>query len=146
LQAASRKYHRDISQSRERCFESSSFLEGLRGASIDGIQAHAERMNPATNGSSDEADIFNIFNHTLFLLFNKDDALSLMAPSTDPNCRGCLNAFTGRYIGTDGRVLKIQDLQNGRVRRDIQNVLFASAAGQGLGDPANTDITRTVQL
>lgn len=93
-----------------------------------------------------KADIFNIFNHPLFLLFNTNDVLSLMAPSTDPNCRGCLNAFTGRYIGTDGRVLKIQDLQNGRVSRDIQNGIFASAAGQGLGDPANTDITRTVQL
>jgi hypothetical protein len=80
------------------------------------------------------------------MLFNKNDALSLVAPSTDPNCRGCLNAFTGRYIGMDGRVLTIQDLQSGRVSRDLQNGIFASAASQGLGDPVGTDITRTVQL
>ncbi|HWO01990.1 MAG TPA: carboxypeptidase regulatory-like domain-containing protein [Blastocatellia bacterium] len=98
-----------------------------------------------------KADIFNIFNHPLFLLFNTNDVLSLMAVSTDPNCRGCLNAHTGRYIGADGRVLKIQDLQSGRVSRDIQNGIFATLnpggnRGQGIGDPAATDITRTVQL
>lgn len=98
-----------------------------------------------------KADVFNIFNHPLFLLFNTNDVLSLMAPSADQNCRGCLNAFTGRYIGADGRVLKIQDLQNGRVSRDLQNGIFATLnpggnRGQGLGDPAGTDITRTVQL
>src|SRR5882724_6240377 len=98
-----------------------------------------------------KADVFNIFNHPLFLLFNTNDVLSLMAPNPDPNCRGCLNAQTGRYIGADGRVLKIQDLQNGRVSRDLQNGIFANLnpggiRGQGIGDPAGTDISRTVQL
>ncbi len=98
-----------------------------------------------------KADVFNIFNHPLFLLFNTNDVLSLMAPNPDPNCRGCLNAQTGRYIGADGRTLKIQDLQSGRVSRDLQNGIFATFnasgnRGQGLGDPALTDITRTVQL
>ncbi|HXI90569.1 MAG TPA: TonB-dependent receptor [Blastocatellia bacterium] len=98
-----------------------------------------------------KADVFNIFNHPLFLLFNTNDVLSLMAPNTDPNCRGCLNAQTGRYIGADGRALKIQDLQNGRVSRDLQNGIFATLnasgnRGQGIGDPAGTDISRTVQL
>jgi len=98
-----------------------------------------------------KADFFNIFNHPLFLLFNTNDVLSLMAPSLDPNCRGCLNVFTGRYIGADGRALKIQDLQHGRVSRDIQNGIFATLnpggnRGQGIGDPAATDISRTVQL
>jgi len=93
-----------------------------------------------------KADIFNIFNHTLFFLFNGNDVLSLMAPSADPNCRICLNAHTGRYIGADGRALKIQDLQNGRVSRDIQNPIFGPAGGPGLGDPTGTDITRTIQL
>jgi len=92
-----------------------------------------------------KADIFNIFNHSLFLLFNTNDVLSLMAPSADPNCRVCLNAQTGRYIGADGRVLKIQDLQNGRVSRDLQTPIFGPSL-QGLGDPAGTDISRTVQL
>jgi hypothetical protein len=93
-----------------------------------------------------KADIFNIFNHTLFFLFNGNDVLSLMAPNADPNCRICLNAHTGRYIGADGRVLKIQDLQSGRVSRDIQNAIFGPAGGPGLGDPTGTDISRTVQL
>jgi len=92
-----------------------------------------------------KADIFNIFNHPLFLLYNTNDVLSLMAPSADPNCRVCLNAHTGRYIGADGQVLKIQDLQNGRVSRDLQDPKFGPSL-QGLGDPAGTDISRTVQL
>jgi hypothetical protein len=92
-----------------------------------------------------KADIFNIFNHSLFLLYNTNDVLSLMAPSADPNCRVCLNAHTGRYIGADGQVLKIQDLQNGRVSRDLQDPKFGPSL-QGLGDPAGTDISRTVQL
>jgi hypothetical protein len=84
-----------------------------------------------------KADVFNIFNHSLFLLFNTNDVLALMAPSTDPNCRVCLNAFTGRYIGADGQTLKIQDLQSGHAPKGIFG---------GLGDPAGTDISRTVQL
>lgn len=98
-----------------------------------------------------KADVFNIFNHPLFILFNTNDVLSLMPVVADRNCRGCLNAFTGRYIGADGRELKIQDLQNGRVSRDLQNGIFAALnpggiRGQGIGDPAGTDIPRTVQL
>lgn len=93
-----------------------------------------------------KADVFNIFNRPLFFLFNGNDVLSLMAPSADPNCRVCLNAFTGRYIGADGRQLKIQDLQNGRVSRDLLTPIFGPAGGAGLGDPTGTDITRTIQL
>ena len=88
-----------------------------------------------------KADVFNIFNRPLFLLFNGLDTLNDMPVSTDPNCRVCLNAFTGRYIGADGRVLKIQDLQNGRVSKDILTPVFG-----GLGDPTGTDLARTVQL
>jgi carboxypeptidase family protein/TonB-dependent receptor-like protein len=98
-----------------------------------------------------KADVFNIFNHPLFILFNTNDVLSLMPVVADRSCRGCLNAFTGRYIGADGRELKIQDLQDGRVSRDLQNGIFAALnpggiRGQGIGDPAGTDIPRTVQL
>jgi hypothetical protein len=59
----------------------------------------------------------------------------------DPNCESCLNAYTGRYIGSDGRVLKLQDLQHGRVSRDLLNPIFG-----GLGDPTAADIPRTLQL
>jgi hypothetical protein len=84
-----------------------------------------------------KADVFNIFNHSLFLLYNTNDVLNVMPVVADPNCRVCLNAFTGRYIGADGQVLKIQDLQSGHAPKGIFG---------GLGDPAGTDISRTVQL
>lgn len=88
-----------------------------------------------------KADVFNIFNKPLFILFNGLDSLNTMPVSTDPNCRVCLNANTGRYIGANGQALKIQDLQKGRVSKDIQSPVFG-----GLGDPTGTDLARTVQL
>ena len=48
-----------------------------------------------------KVDIFNIFNHTNFLLNNGNDTLNSLPISDDPNCRSCLNAHTGRYIGSD---------------------------------------------
>jgi hypothetical protein len=88
-----------------------------------------------------KVDIFNIFNHTNFLLNNGNDILNALPISTDPNCRSCLNAITGRYIGSDGRVLHLQDLQKGRVSPDFGNPIFNL-----LGDPSATDIARTIQL
>jgi len=88
-----------------------------------------------------KVDVFNIFNKPLFYQFNGNDVLSLMPVSTDPNCTVCLNAFTGHYIGADGRSLKIQDLTKGRVSRDLLTPVFG-----GLGDPTATDIARTIQL
>ena len=86
-------------------------------------------------------DIFNIFNHTNFLLNNGNDTLNSLPVSADPNCRSCLNAHTGRYIGSDGRVLNIKDLQSGRVSKDFGNPIFNL-----LGDPSSTDISRTLQV
>jgi Carboxypeptidase regulatory-like domain/TonB dependent receptor-like, beta-barrel len=88
-----------------------------------------------------KVDIFNIFNHTNFLLNNGNDTLNSLPISADPNCRSCLNAHTGRYIGSDGRVLNIRDLQSGRVSQDLQNPIFNL-----LGDPSSTDIARTIQV
>ena len=88
-----------------------------------------------------KADVFNIFNKPLFILFNGLDTVNTMPVSTDPNCRVCLNAQTGRYIGSDGRALTIQDLKHGRVSKDLQRGVFG-----GLGDPTGTDLARTVQL
>ena len=94
-----------------------------------------------------KVDIFNILNHTNFLLNNGNDTLNLLPLGVDANgvaiknCRSCLDPYTGHYIGSDGRVLHIQDLQTGRVSKDFQNPIFA-----GLGDPSNTDIARTIQV
>jgi hypothetical protein len=97
------------------------------------------------------ADIINVFNHPNFILFNGADALNFFpigviasgpnAGQADPSCRSCLNAFTGQYIGADGSVLKLSDLQHGRVSKDLAAPLFA-----GVGDPTDTGDPRIVQL
>jgi hypothetical protein len=86
-------------------------------------------------------DIFNIFNRANFLLFNGNPNLNALPISTDPNCRSCLNATNGRYIGADGQVLHIQDLRNGRLDQDLLNPSF-----NGLGNPTGTELPRTIQL
>jgi hypothetical protein len=88
-----------------------------------------------------KVDVFNLFNHTNFLLFNANPNLSALPVSTDPNCRSCLNATTGRYVGSDGHILNLRDLQHGRLDRDIQRPNF-----NGLGNPGGTDLARTIQL
>jgi carboxypeptidase family protein/TonB-dependent receptor-like protein len=93
------------------------------------------------------ADFFNIFNHPNFRGFNGLDILNLLPISNDPNCRACLNAQTGRYVGSDGRILRIQDLRHGRVSRDILNPVFGPPGNEGgLGDPTGTDVPRLIQL
>jgi hypothetical protein len=96
-----------------------------------------------------KADFFNILNHTNFQSFNGLNVLSVI-PSTDaagnaflgcPAGTACLNAKTGQYIGTDGSVLKLQNLQHGRVSKDLLNGIY-----NGLGDPTAADIPRTIQL
>jgi hypothetical protein len=68
--------------------------------------------------------------------------LGLNADGTaDRHCTLCLNAFTGQFIGSNGQPLKIQDLQKGRVSKDVQTPIFG-----GIGDPAATDLARTIQL
>ncbi len=100
-----------------------------------------------------KAHFFNIFNRTNFQSFNGLNALSnfpigVKADGTaDPNCTSCLNAFTGRYIGSDGRVLKLQDLQHGLVSKDLTPRPDGSVGiFNGLGDPTAADIPRTIQL
>ncbi len=101
------------------------------------------------------AEFFNVFNHTNFLLNNSNDVLNVLSIPTPTNSNGtknaafanarnctlCINPFTGRLVGADGRVLKLSDLQNGRVSNDIQNSNWG-----GLGEPGSTDLARTIQL
>jgi len=94
-----------------------------------------------------KVDVFNIFNRPNFLLNNTNDDLNILPVglradgTADPNCTSCLNAFTGKYIGANGQPLRIQDLQKGRVSKSLQAPVFG-----GIGDPAATDIARTIQL
>ena len=87
------------------------------------------------------ADFFNVFNHPNFLFYNSNDVLNVMPPSTDPNCRGCLNAFTGEFVGTDGHILHVGDLTHGRTGTDWLNPRF-----RGMGLPAAADNPRQIQL
>ena len=90
------------------------------------------------------ANIINVFNHTNFILFNGADTLDLFPISSDPSCVSCIRAagpLQGRYIGSDGRVLHLRDLQNGTVSKDLKNPLFA-----GLGDPTAAADPRTFEF
>jgi hypothetical protein len=87
------------------------------------------------------ADFFNLFNHPNFIGFNGVDTLNALPLSKNPNCRSCLNAQTGFYIGSSGQRLKLQDLRHGRVSRDLQKPVFA-----GLGDPTADVGPRQIQL
>ena len=86
-------------------------------------------------------DLINAFNHPLFTQFNGNDTLNALPVSTDPNCRSCLSAISGHFIGSGGQVLKLQDLQHGRLDSSILNPTF-----NGVGNPAATDVARIMQL
>src|SRR5271166_6417974 len=73
--------------------------------------------------------------------YNSNDVLNVMPPSTDPNCHECLNAFTGEFVGADGHILHLGDLQHGRTSTDWLDPRF-----RGLGMPAAADKPRQIQL
>jgi hypothetical protein len=88
-----------------------------------------------------KVDLINAFNHPLFTQFNGNDTLNALPVSTDPNCTSCLSAVTGHFIGSNGHVLKLQDLRHGVLDSDINNPTF-----NGVGNPAATDVARIIQL
>jgi hypothetical protein len=111
------------------------------------------------------ADLFNFANHTNFWLFNGNDVLSLLGPCgvTDAGgaftpvagCKGAafvtptnpsgqiagLDVTTGRYIGANGKVVTLADLQHGRVSNNLLSPTFNL-----LGDPGGADIPRQAQF
>lgn len=93
-----------------------------------------------------KADFFNIFNHSNFQSNISNDAVSVLSlPSVSSptffNCTSCINPKTGNYIGSNGQALTLANMQSGRVSSDLANPVFG-----GVGDPATTDIPRTIQL
>jgi outer membrane receptor protein involved in Fe transport len=106
-----------------------------------------------------EADAFNLFNHSNFQGNNTNDALSFLTLSLTPagtpatdffSCTGCLRP-TGQYVGTNGQILNLKDLQRGRTSTNFLKPIFAPNAPAGtflggIGDPAFTDIPRIFQL
>jgi hypothetical protein len=89
-----------------------------------------------------------VFNHTNWSSFNSNDVLETMLLSThaDPtgnfnipnadffNCTTCMRP-NGTFVGSNGNVLHLNDLRNGKISPDITNPIF-----NGLGDPAADDV------
>jgi hypothetical protein len=100
------------------------------------------------------ANIVNVLNHPNFILFNGSDVLDNLSIGTlpsglaDPNCTSCIRAagpLAGRYIGSNGQVLHLSDLQHGKVSPDLRNPIFGSAAAS-VGDPTAADLPRQIEL
>jgi hypothetical protein len=96
-------------------------------------------------------DAFNVFNHSNLIFYNSNDVLTAMGLSvlTDANgniigpkpdfftCTGCQRP-NGTFVGTNGQVLHLSDLQHG-------NKIGASPFN-GLGNPGADDSPRKLQL
>jgi hypothetical protein len=93
-------------------------------------------------------DVFNLFNHPLFIFNNSFDTLNLLllppmtvngAPNPNFNCTAnCLNPFTGLYLGADGQPLTLTD---------FQKATFGAARNfKGLGGPSGEVTPRIMQL
>ena len=93
-------------------------------------------------------DIFNVFNHPLFILNNANDVLNFLSlpklvvngqPNADFNCSAsCINPFTGLYLGADGRVL---------TWANFQRATYDEAKNfNGLGGPSGEVTPRIMQL
>jgi len=92
-------------------------------------------------------DAFNVFNHSNWASFNSNDVLNALGLSVlrDANgniigpapdfftCTGCERP-DGTFLGTNGQVLHLSDLQHGKISSDLTNRIF-----NGLGDPASVD-------
>jgi hypothetical protein len=95
-------------------------------------------------------DAFNVLNHSNLIGYNSNDILEVLTPSvTNPGssaavvnsdfftCTGCMRP-NGTYVGTNGKVLHLSDLQHG-------NAIGASVFN-GLGNPGADDSPRKLQL
>src|SRR5713226_4710963 len=100
------------------------------------------------------ADAINIFNHSNFQGFNSnDDTNNLTFGDLDPaapagtgffNCTNCMRP-NGTLVGTNGQVLHVSDVQNGKLSKDLLNPLFG-VFGASIGDPALNDSPRQFQF
>lgn len=93
-------------------------------------------------------DAFNVFNHPLFISNDANDVLNFFSlpslgtvgtPNASFNCtKGCINPYTGFYLGNDGKPLNIKNFR-GATFDQAKNFL-------GLGGPAATVTPRILQL
>src|SRR5262249_45704490 len=92
-------------------------------------------------------DAFNVLNHSNLIAYNSNNVLELMTIGTlDPaapagtgffDCKGCMRP-SGTYVGTNGAVLHLSDLQHGNK--------IGGSPFVGLGDPGGDDSPRKLQL
>jgi Carboxypeptidase regulatory-like domain/TonB dependent receptor len=93
-------------------------------------------------------DVFNVFNHPLFILNNANDVLNFLSlpklevnglPNPNFNClASCINPFSGLYLGADGRVLTWENFQRASY--------VAAQNFKGLGGPSAEVTPRIIQL
>ncbi|HMD10376.1 MAG TPA: hypothetical protein VKH63_22780 [Candidatus Acidoferrum sp.] len=93
-------------------------------------------------------DVFNVFNHPLFILNNTNDVLNFLsvpkptvngAPNPNLNCTAsCINPFTGLYLGANGQVLTLANFQRATFDA-VKNF-------NGLGGPSGVVTPRIIQL
>jgi len=95
-----------------------------------------------------QADAFNVLNHSNWNTFNGNNITSLLAFSQTggvPNsdfftCTSCMRP-NGTLVGSNGQVLNIKNIQNGKLDTNLLNPTFG-----GIGNPVSSDIARTFQL
>ncbi len=93
-------------------------------------------------------DVFNVFNHPLFILNNGNDALAgvITLPGTIGagfDCTAnCINPYTHLYLGNDGSALNVSDFRSGRVDKDFNG----TPRFGGLGNPSGDVTSRIMQL
>jgi hypothetical protein len=98
-------------------------------------------------------DAFNVLNHANWISFNTNDTTNLMVASVshagkataavNPDfftCTSCMRP-NGTFVGSNGQVLHLSDLQRGKVSQDLTNPIFGF-----LGDPGSDDSPRKLQL
>jgi Carboxypeptidase regulatory-like domain/TonB dependent receptor-like, beta-barrel len=98
-------------------------------------------------------EAFNVFNHPLLIANDANDVMNFLSlpkmgavgsPNASFNCTsGCINPYTGFYLGLNGKALTVQDFRLGRVDKNLNpNV----TNWFGLGDPAAEVTPRILQL
>jgi hypothetical protein len=85
-------------------------------------------------------DAFNIFNHSNWTSFNTNDVLTSLPFSLDNTCTGCQRP-NGTFVGNNGHVLHLSDLQHGKVSKNLASPVFNL-----LGDPGADDSPRKLQF
>lgn len=98
-------------------------------------------------------DVFNVFNHPLFIANDSNDALNFIstptltaggAANSNFNCTSLyVNPFAGLYLGRNGQPLTLHDFQMGRVDKNLNPNVTNFA---GLGNPASDVTPRIMQL